>query len=490
MHHEVIVLGAGVGGIGAACQLQKAGVDYVVLEKANRVGGVWRENIYPGCACDVPSVFYCYSFAPNPSWSRFYGRQEEIRQYLEDTAVSHDVMSKIQFDRALLKVTWQTHDKHWLLDTSGGKYTAKFVIFACGPMHVPKFPSIPGLDTFPGEKYHSAQWDCKIDLTNKRVAVIGSGASAIQFVPEIQPKVKQLTLFQRTAPWVLPKRDFAFALFAQKLFRRFGFLQVLIRWFLYVVFELLNYSLRFPWFVRLLQAVGKANIRKGSKDPEFVKRLTPNFSIGCKRILQSNNWYPTLAQPNVKVVGGITKIQGRKLIASDGGECEVDVIIFGTGFEVAESPVTKMMYGVSGKQLSKVSDPSEGYFGTMMPDCPNAFVLFGPNLYSFSSAFAILEMQMKFVMSALKTAREEGIATIEVNQPIFNKYNQDVQKALAQTVWSTGCSSYFLTKDGYNTVNWPWTTVYLAHRLKAFNPLEFIVTKSSSAAAPKVLGKM
>ena len=323
-YHEVIVIGAGMAGIGAAEQLQASGIrDFVVLEKGPTVGGVWRENTYPGCACDVPSVFYSYSFAPNPNWRRFYGEQKEIRQYLEDTAVRQGVMDKIMFNCDMQTCVWKAEDALWEITTSSGLYTAQFIIQACGPRHVPVLPEIPGLDSFTGQAFHSAQWDHKVNLQHKRVAVIGSGASAIQFVPKIQPLCERLTVFQRTAPWVLPKRDFAIAPWAQRLFAALPFLMWLLRAFLFLVFELLNYSLRFSWFVALLQFGGRRNIKRYVSDEALREKLTPTFSIGCKRILQSNHWYRALAAPNVDVVSGVAKIEGNTVYATDGSSCEV-----------------------------------------------------------------------------------------------------------------------------------------------------------------------
>ena len=370
--HSVIVVGAGFAGVGAAIALRNAGIDFLVLEKASEPGGVWRDNTYPDCACDIPSSFYSYSFAPNPRWSRMFARQEEIKDYCGSTVTKFGLLPHLRLNCEMQKASWSEAEKLWQLDTSLGLLRARFVVMACGPMHVPVTPDIPGLESFTGTTFHSARWHHDLDLTGKRVAVVGSGASAIQFVPAIAPKVAQLTLFQRTAPWVLAKMDVIITEKWQSRFARFPWLQSLLRRALYLQFELLNYSLKFPRAIARLQAAGLKNIARGIKDRALREKVTPNFSLGCKRILQSNTWYKTLAQPHVQVVSSIARIDGNSLVSSNGERCEADVIIWGTGFEVAEPPVAQSIFGKSGKALSTHWNGSaSAYLGTMLEDCPN-----------------------------------------------------------------------------------------------------------------------
>lgn len=479
-HHPVIIIGAGFAGIGAAIQLQKAGIDCIVLEKADEIGGVWRDNHYPDCGCDVPSALYSYSFSPNPNWSRFFAKQEEIKQYTHDTARTFGVLPRIRLQTELLQARWLKDAKCWLLETTKGTYHANFVIMACGPMHVPITPNIPGLDTFTGTRFHSSKWDHGTDLQGKRVAVIGSGASAIQFLPKIQPLVQRLTLFQRTAPWVLPKVDGPISQRWRKAFQVFPFLQSLLRKTLYLQFELLNSGLKYPFVLRRLQAAGVNNIRKGIQDVILQNQVTPNFSIGCKRILLSNSWYRALSKANVDVVGGITAIQGNTLTSSDGNQCEVDAIIFATGFEVANPPIAQRIFDKSGNALAmRWHGSPQAYLGTMTQDCPNLFLTFGPNLYSFTSAFVIIEAQLRFIVSAIETARQEKIVTIEVRPERMTIYNDAVQTSLQQTVWNSGCSSYFIDKNGRNSTNWPWTTFYMRRKLARFIPSEFLLERAT-----------
>ncbi len=476
----VIIVGAGFAGIGAAIQLQQEGVDYIVLEKAQEIGGVWRDNHYPDCGCDVPSALYSYSFAPNPRWSRLFAKQEEIKQYTVDTARKFGVMQRVRLNTELLQARWLRDGKYWELKTSHGTYLADFVVMACGPMHVPIMPRIPGLDTFTGERFHSAQWNHGYDLQGKRVAVIGSGAAAIQFVPKIQPQVQRLTLFQRTAPWVLPKIDSLISPRWQGIFTRFPWVQSLLRTALYLQFELLNSGLKYKFMLRKLQAAGLKNIQRGIKDHALQERVTPDFSIGCKRILLSNSWYRALAKTNVEVVGGIASIAGNTLTDSDGKQCEVDAIIFATGFEVANPPIAERIIGKSGSVLAaRWSGSPQAYLGTMAQDCPNMFLTFGPNLYSFTSAFVIIEAQLRFIVSAIRTARREKLASIEVCPERTAAYNAAVQSSLQKTVWNSGCSSYFIDKNGRNSTNWPWTTFFMRRRLGRFVMQEFVVERAS-----------
>lgn len=474
---DVIVVGAGFAGIGAAIKLREAGFDFIVLEKAAEIGGVWRDNTYPDCACDIPSALYSFSFAPNPHWSSFFAGQQEIRDYTLATAEKFGVMDSIRCNHELLKASWNTGQKMWGLRTSAGDYSARFLVMACGPMHKPVTPAIKGLDSFTGASFHSAQWDHGCDLAGKRVAVIGSGASAIQFVPAIESRVAQLTLFQRTPPWVLPKLDFPVSPRWQRIFERFPWVQSLLRTLLYGQFELLNRSLRHPRLIRLLQKLALKNIDRSIRDPALRARLVPDYAIGCKRILQSNTWYRALARGHVRVVDGVAEVRGNTVIASDGSQCEADVIIFATGFEVANPPIAERIVGARGMTLAEHWRGSpEAFLGTLAEDCPNCFLTFGPNLYTFTSAFVIIEAQLKFIMSALATLRANRVGSFTVDTRRSTAYNTALQSALQDTVWNNGgCVSYFIDRNGRNSTNWPWTTFYLRRRLARFSLDDYIV---------------
>ncbi|MDH4480852.1 MAG: NAD(P)/FAD-dependent oxidoreductase [Rhodoferax sp.] len=483
--HEVVVVGAGFAGIGAAIRLQQAGVECVVLEKGDEIGGVWRDNTYPGCGCDVPSALYSYSFAPNPRWSRLFAKQDEIKNYTRDTAAKFGLLDRVRLRHELTEARWIEPQKCWRLTTTAGVFWARFVVMACGPMHVPVLPRTPGLDTFTGVHFHSSRWDHGFDMTGKRVAVIGSGASAIQFVPHIAQKVRQLTLFQRTAPWVLAKLDAPITPRWQSLFARYPWTQSLFRTALYLQFEMLNASLNYPRLLKRIQTQGIKNIARGVKDPALRAKLVPNYSVGCKRILLSNTWYRALAQPHVQVVPDVVKIDGNTVVASDGSSCEVDALVFATGFEVANPPIANCIIGRSGKTLANQWQGSPAaYLGTMAQDCPNLFLTFGPNLYTFSSAFVIIEAQLKFIVSAVTTARRQGITSIAVQPARYTAYNQQIQMALQHTVWNSGCTSYFLDKNGRNSTNWPWTTFTMRRRLARFDVRDFDIENSITEPSP------
>ena len=474
-HHEVIILGAGFAGIGAAIMLRKADIDFVVLEKALSVGGVWRENTYPDCACDVPSAFYCYSFAPNPAWSHLFAKQPEIKRYAEDTVARTGIDDAIRFGHELQAARWNASSALWELETCAGPYTACFIIVATGPMHEPVTPALPGLETFRGERFHSAHWDHGVDLRGKRVAVIGTGASAIQFVPAIQPLVASLTVFQRSAPWVLPKLDARISARWQRRFARFPALQSALRGLLSLQFELLNGSVQRPRARRRLERAALRNIHSAVRDPALRARLTPDFDIGCKRILQSNSWYPALAQANVTVSSDVKEVCGNTLIAGDGSVHEADVIIFGTGFKVAEPPIAARITGASGRTLADLWNGSpEAYLGTTVPDCPNCFFTLGPNLYAFSSAFVMIEAQVEYIRGALRHARENGLRSLRPRVAVVADYNHDLQGALQQSVFNIGgCSSYFIDRNGRNSTNWPWSIRELRRRLRRFDAAAF-----------------
>ncbi|WP_336142910.1 flavin-containing monooxygenase [Acinetobacter sp. 102] len=466
---HVVIIGAGFAGIGAAIKLQQAGfTDFVVLEKADEIGGVWRANTYPGCACDVPSALYSYSFAPNPQWSRVFAQQQEIKTYIQHVAQQFDVQKYVRFGYEMLESAWDDQAKHWVVKTNHGLIHARFAIMAGGPMQQPVLPRIKGLETFKGAQFHSAEWNHDVDLNGKKVAVVGAGASAIQFVPEIQAQVEKLTLLQRTPQWVLPKMDQSLPKLAQALFKVLPVTQRLTRYGVYGVFESLNSSMHHPKLVSQIERLAKLNIRLGVKDPALREKLLPDFTIGCKRVLQSNQWYPALAKSNVEVLRcGVEEVHGNTLIASDGSQHEVDAIIFGTGFEVSNPPIAKQIRNKHGKSMDEVWQGSaQGYLGTVVESCPNAFVMFGPNIAVSSSALIIIEAQLAYILDMLKKVQAQQIETVEIRAEVLQQYNDEIQAALTNTVWNTGgCSSYFIDRNGRNSTLWPWTTFEMRARL-------------------------
>jgi cation diffusion facilitator CzcD-associated flavoprotein CzcO len=488
-HFDTIVVGAGFAGIGAAIKLEEAGFDdFVVLEKSDNLGGTWRDNTYPGCACDVPSAVYSFSFAQNPDWSRGFAEQPEIQEYLERTASDHGVGRRIHYRTEVREATWNPADQLWQLDTSAGGYTARVLIAGAGPLHEPNLPDLPGLESFEGKAFHSARWDHEYDLAGKRVAVLGTGSSAIQFVPEIQPKVEHLYLFQRTAPWVLPKPDRRVSKIERTLYRRLPLAQRALRAALYNTQELIQLAQRRP---AVMNRVGKLMIRhmhRQVKDPELRRALTPNFTLGCKRMLLSNTYYRALTQPNATLVPhGVTEIRTHAVVGADGVEREVDAIIFGTGFHVTDPPIAERVRGADGRSIADHWQGSpRAYLGTTVAGFPNFFLLIGPNLGNgHSSAIVLIEAQLRYILDALRTMRERDAVTVEVRRDVQAAYNERVQKALANTVWNAGgCKSYYLDRNGTNSTIYPWTTLDLRRRTARFDAKDYLL---GGAAVPEVV---
>jgi cation diffusion facilitator CzcD-associated flavoprotein CzcO len=471
----IVVIGAGASGIGAAIRLKQAGMtDFVVLEKAAELGGTWRDNTYPGCACDVPSALYSYSFAPNPEWTRAFATQPEIRRYLHDTAARYGVRDHIRFGVQVLDAQWNPAASRWELDTMEGHHTARIVIAGTGPWHEPRIPDLPGLTEFPGEMFHSARWNHDYDLTGKRVAVIGTGASAVQFVPAIQPQVAQLHLFQRTAQWVLPKPDHYVPRAERWLMRNFPTAQRALRAAEYAGMEALGVGFRHPRILRAVQRIGLWHLRRTIKDPVLRRALTPDYTLGCKRLLMSNTYYRSLAKPNVAVhPTAVREVRGNVVVGADGSESEVDAIVFGTGFHILDMPIASHVRDAEGRTLNDVWQGSpQAYLGTSVSGFPNLFLLLGPNLGTgHSSAFAILESQLAYVLDAVTAIRRNNWSSVDVRKEVQDAYNAEVQRALRTTVYNAGgCSSYYLDANGRNSFSWPWSTPAMSRRIRAFDP--------------------
>lgn len=472
-HWDIVIIGAGVSGIGAAVRLLQQGFsDFVILEKYDDLGGTWRDNTYPGCACDVPSALYSYSFAQKPDWSRAFAGQPEILKYVHATAEQQGVKPFIRYGVNVEESRWQEQQQQWRLQTSIGEVSANKLISAVGYLHEPIMPALPGLDSFNGEVFHSSRWNHDCDLTGKRVAVIGTGASAIQFIPEIQPRVKQLSVFQRTPQWILPKPDHRIPAIERAFFR---LPLTLNSWrkILYGALEVFGIGFRRPGLLKIVQKLAHHHVKRRIKDPLLRQKLTPDYTLGCKRVLLSNNYYPALAQENVEVLAtGVQEIQGNTLIGADGSRAEADVIILGTGFHVSDVPIAEKVYGRDGKTLDQTWQGSpQAYRGTTIHNYPNFFLILGPNLaIGNNSAFIVIESQLNYIVGALTAMRRNQLQTLEVKQPVQQQYNEVVQQALQTTVWNTGgCSSYYLDKNGKNSIGFPWSSNRMQRLLKQFD---------------------
>ena len=485
---DVLVVGAGPSGIGAAIRLRGAGVrDVVVIERAGDFGGTWRANTYPGCACDVPSALYSFSFAPNPAWTRAFAEQPEILDYLRATAHAHGLAPVTRFGTEMTAARWEPAPGRWLVETTAGTVACRFLVSATGPWDDPLVPDIPGLDCFTGEVFHSARWNHDYDLTGRRVAVVGTGASAVQFVPRIQPQVAELHLFQRTAQWVLPKPDFRMPRPARWLLRRSPRARRALLRMEYAAMELLGVGFRRPALMRLPQLVGRVHLARTVRDRDLRRRLTPGYTLGCKRLLFSNSYYRSLTEPGVHVhATGVDRVEGNRVVGADGTAVEVDAIVLGTGFHITDMPVARLLRDEHGRSLDDHWQGSpRSYLGTVTHGFPNLFTLLGPNLGTgHSSAFTVLESQLRLVVDAVGRALEEDWAAVDVRADVQQRYNHALQEALAGTVYNAGgCSSYYLDVTGRNSFSWPWSTGRLQRTVGGFDPADFQVQPATAVRA-------
>ncbi|WP_410210054.1 flavin-containing monooxygenase [Aquirhabdus sp.] len=482
---DTLIIGAGISGIAAAIKLNKAGYhNFKILEKASRVGGTWRENTYPGCGCDVPSALYSYSFAPSSKWSHLFAKQPEILSYLEDVSKKFDVEPLIEFNNELIKAVWDEAQHLWVLDTTLGQYLSRTVIFATGPITEAQIPKIDGLDTFTGEMFHSARWNHDYDLAGKRIAVIGTGASAIQFVPRIQPLAKELYVFQRTAPWVLPKPDMNLGEVGKSVMENMPIIQKGWRKSVATSLNIINFGLRNPKFLKPVNEAGKQLLKLQVKDATLLKDVTPNFLVGCKRILFANDYYPALQQDNTHLIPhGLVKVEGNTVIAANGERHEVDVIIWGTGFEVSHPPIGRKVTNEKGVVLADLwKDTSpEAYLGTSLENTPNAFLVLGPNVLVYDSFIGLAEAQLDFIIDGLLKIKEQGISKLAVKSDVIKKHNLLVQKHIKTTVFNSGgCKSYYLDQNGRNFAAWPWSLKKLKQRLTSLNLDDYHVSYIAS----------
>ena len=460
-HVEVAIVGAGFGGIGAAIELDRAGFrDFAVLERSPEVGGTWWANSYPGCQCDVPSNLYSVSFARQPDWSRSYSEQPEILDDLRGCVDRFGVRDRIHVDCEMQSAVWAEEDRRWRIETSRGPLTARFLIAAPGLLSEPKVPSVPGLDGFEGLTIHTARWGDGPDLRGKRVAVVGTGATAIQLVPHLQQQVERLYVFQRTPPWVLPHNDRAVSRPLRRLYEAVPALQDAARAGVWVLREGLVLPLAIaPALTRLMRVIGAAQRRVQIRDPELRARVTPDYVPGCKRLLLTNKWYPALDEDNVELVSeGLAEVRPRSVVGSDGTECQVDAIVFATGFSPTEPPIAHALTDGDGRTLADVWDGSpQAYLGTTVAGFPNLFLIYGPNTnLGHSSMLYMIESQFRYVLGALRAARSGGLGRIEVRPEVQRAYNEDIQRRLKRTVWNTGrCASWYLDDDGENPIMWP-----------------------------------
>ena len=470
---DTLIIGAGFAGLGTAIQLKKAGIkNFAILERATEVGGTWRDNQYPGAACDIPSHLYSFSFAPNPDWSRNYSGSKEILSYVKHLVSYYGLGAYIEFGQTVQGLKFLEDEGVWEVRTQTQQWRAKSVVVASGPLSNPGYPNIAGLDTFKGHTIHSARWDHAYDFKGKRVAVIGTGASAVQIIPELVKEVALLKVFQRTAAWVLPRPDFKTPGWNKLLFRKLPTTQSLMRKALYAVHETM--ALGIIWdsmLTRLVERVSLLHLRHQVKDAWMRRQLKPDFKLGCKRVLVSNDYYPALQKPNAELISWpIATVCEKGIRTSEGIEHQIDCIVFATGFDVPKAGTPYPIEGLNGRQLAdEWKGGSKAYKSINVSGYPNLFFTFGPNSGpGHNSALVYMESQIGYTVKAIQTILGKKLKLLDVKPEAQRKHNEQIQKRLAKTNWNSGCKSWYLTADGFNSTMYPGFALQYAAQMKTF----------------------
>lgn len=472
--YEVLLVGSGFGGLCMGARLKKAGItNFLILEKDAVMGGTWQVNDYPGAACDVPCHLYSLSFAQNANWSRKFPSQQELRDYTHSVARDCGLVPHIRLNCALQSADYDEAGGFWRLKTSQGAMTAKVLVTCLGPLSRPAIPDLPGLANFQGKTFHTSRWDHGYALQDKRIAVIGTGASAVQIVPEIAPQLAQLDLYQRTAPWILPRPDRRISAPEKWLLQHAKPLQWLYRLATYLTYEARAlFFIVAPKLGAIPQMQAKSFLRKQVPDETLRAQLTPNFNIGCKRVLIINDYYPTLARPNVRLItDGIREIRAHSIVTQTGEERAVDAIVFGTGFDVQHYMGHIAIRGLGGKTLQEAG--MEAYKGCAVAGFPNYFMITGPNTtLGHNSMIYMIESGANYVVDAILQLRKNGWHSVDVKPEVQARYNAKIQRKLQGTVWASGCTSWYLNQDGKNTTLWPGFTFsyrWITRRFDAAN---------------------
>lgn len=461
VHARAIIIGTGFSGLGMAIKLQQQGVDFVILEKFNDVGGTWRDNSYPGCACDIPSHLYSFSFEPKPDWKNPFSYQPEIWDYLKGVTEKYGLRRYIEFNSHVDRAHWDDDEQRWHVFTEDGReFVGQFLISGAGALHIPSLPDIEGRDEFHGPAFHSAEWDHSVDLTGKRVAMVGTGASAIQIVPEIVGQVAELQLYQRTPPWVVPRSNPEIPVALRRAMANVPGLRALTRLAIYWGQEALAIGMtKRPNALKFIEAYVKYNIRRSVKDRELRRKLTPHYRIGCKRILNSSTYYRAVADPKTELITDhIARITPNGIVTADGKERGVDVIVYGTGFHVTDSYTYVQIKGHNGEDLVDRWNRKgiAAHHGITVADMPNLFFLLGPNTgLGHNSVVFMIESQIRYVASAIKTCDKLDVQALAPTRAAQDAFNDQLQRRLGHSVWNSGgCASWYLDEHGKNTVLW------------------------------------
>jgi cation diffusion facilitator CzcD-associated flavoprotein CzcO len=471
-----LIIGAGFSGLGAAIKLKQAGhTDMVILERADDVGGTWRDNTYPGCRCDVQASLYSYSFAPKPDWSETYPSQPELWDYLQKITRSYGLRHYLRFGHEVTDARWNGAAKRWHVETTKGNFDARYLIAGLGFLVEPSQPDIPGIETFAGTIMHSARWDHSWRAAGRRVAVVGTGASAIQVVPSIQPQVEHLTVFQRTAAFVVPHNNHPLKPRTKALYKIFPWLQWLPRVSVYWMREVLAIGFtKNPKILKRAEVAWRKHMESAIADPAMRAQLTPTYDLGCKRVLPSNDFYPAIARPNVSLVTEkIIEFRPDSVVTADGAEHKVDTVILATGFRVADYPMFTRIAGAGGTTLAEALGGT--YLGTVVPGFPNYFQLTGANTgLGHSSMLFMIESQLNYIVDGIAKAEAAG-GQFEVRPEVAAAYNAELQRKLPRTVWGSGCSSWYLDGEGRNLTLWPGFTFDFRRRTREFAAADFLL---------------
>ncbi|TDD86405.1 flavin-containing monooxygenase [Actinomadura rubrisoli] len=489
MTHSVVIIGSGFGGIGMAIRLRRAGIhDVVILEKAAGLGGTWRDNTYPGAACDIPSHLYSFSFERKTDWSRRFPPQPEILAYLRHCARKHGVLEKVRFGAEVTEARFDEDAALWRISTTGGELEARVLVSACGQLNRPAIPPIEGRDRFAGTSFHSARWDHGADLRGRRVAVIGTGASAIQIVPEIAERAAELRLFQRTAPYVIGKPDRPYRGWEKSVLRAVPGLYELNRARIYALYESRALGfVKYPQVMRLLEKRFRDTLRAGIADPRLREAVIPRYPMGCKRILISSDYYPALTRPNVDLITDPIERVTPSGVKTAGREYGADVIVYATGFRTTAFLSPMKIVGRGGRELNEAwRDGAQAHLGITVSGFPNLFLLYGPytNL-GHNSIIYMLESQFRYVLGCVEAIRRHGLDWIDVRADVQDAFTRDMRRRLRSTVWETGCQSWYMTADGKVVSNWPGFTFAYRRATRRPDPRHFNV-RTRAACAPGV----
>lgn len=462
---RTLIIGSGFSGLGMGIALQQQGVDFLILEKADEIGGTWRDNTYPGCACDIPSHMYSFSFEPKPDWTHMWSFQPEIQEYLLGVTEKYGLRDHVHFGAHVDRAHWNDAQGRWHVHTKDGReYVAQFLVSAAGGLHIPLVPDIPGADEFTGVTFHSARWDHGVDLAGKRVAVIGTGASAIQIVPEIVDQVGALHVYQRTPAWVMPRINNAFPQWMRDVFTNVPGARALLRAAIYWIHEAVGFAMtRQPRLLKIGELLGRWNIRRSVSDRELRRKLVPSYTAGCKRILNSDTYYRGIAHPHTTVITErIERMTPTGIVTADGVERPVDVVVFATGFHVTDSYTYVDIRGAAGEDLVDRwnREGIQAHRGITVAGMPNLFFLLGPNTaLGHNSVVFMIESQIRYVAQAIAAVDERGAHALAPTREAQDAFNAELQGELAGTVWSTGgCRSWYLDSHGVNRTLWSGMT--------------------------------